>query len=109
MNTRLPDCQKSELHCEVYVPKSKLDQVSHQLKLIGKWMGNLLITQSKLKIWQEKDRAGNEVWKVYDSRKNCTVYLASEEEVRIWIDNSFYSHQESQPKAFDLYQRRLFY
>lgn len=113
MNTKLPDYQKKEVPInEVVIPKSNLHKLANQLKLIGKWIENLLTIKCELKIWHGQDRAGCDIWKIYDPRTNRTFPLASEEEVREWIEKSFYRpHQESDrtPTSFDLYQRRLFF
>ncbi|MBD2364766.1 hypothetical protein H6G36_26950 [Anabaena minutissima FACHB-250] len=75
------------------------------------WLKEVFSTPDKFKISQQKDGAGNDLWKVYDASINRTVYLKSEEELRIWIEESFYrSHKESELiSSFDLYQQRRFF
>lgn len=112
MNIQLPDSQKSEsLNKESYCPPSNLQKLINQVKQFGKLMGEILGGEPKFKIRYHQDGAGNELWQVYDVSRGSTVYLSSEEEVRVWIEEYFYHrHQDSNPgNHFDLYQqRRLF-
>jgi hypothetical protein len=113
MNARLPDYQKNEIPIdEVFVPPSNLEKLVNKFKVIGQCLENLLIRKNEFKIWHGEDRLGHELWKVYDPRTNRQVYLASEEEVRTWIEESFYSGNREIDRSinsFDLYQHRLFF
>ena len=112
MNTQLPDYRKPELLSQqTYLSKSLFQKLTDQVKWFREWIGRVFSADSKFKISKHKDSAGNELWKVYDANINHTVYLASEEEVRVWIEESFYGrHKESSPlNAFDLYQQRRFF
>jgi hypothetical protein len=50
---------------------------------------NFLDAQNELKIWQKRDR-GNIYWKVYNPKNGQFAYFASENEVRIWIEQQLY-------------------
>lgn len=51
---------------------------------------NIGFDSQKLKVWQKSDRQGHTYWKVYNPTTHQTMYFSSEEEVRIWIDRSYY-------------------
>ncbi|MBW4455523.1 MAG: hypothetical protein KME55_23980 [Nostoc indistinguendum CM1-VF10] len=91
MNTQSQDYKKPELlGDEVPVPQSNLQKLTLQLRRFGQWIWNVLTTESELKIWQRKDHAGNVWYEVYNPKTGRTACLASEEEVRMWIEESFY-------------------
>lgn len=43
------------------------------------------------KVWEKHDRQGNTFFKVYDPASDRWVYLSSENEVRMWLEER-YSH-----------------
>ena len=60
------------------------------LRLITK-----LQTEPEPKIWEKRDRLGNTFFKVYDPASDRFIYLSSENEVRIWLEER-YSHEDWQ-------------
>jgi hypothetical protein len=51
---------------------------------------NFLDSQNELKIWQKRDR-GSVYWKVYNPKNGQSACFASENEVRIWIEQQLYA------------------
>ena len=51
---------------------------------------NKLQAELEPKIWEKRDRLGN-IFKVYDPASDRFIYLSSENEVRIWLEER-YSH-----------------
>lgn len=43
-------------------------------------------------IWQKRDRFGNIWWYVYDPMSSRSIQLASEQEVRQWLEQRFSNH-----------------
>ncbi len=82
-----------------------------QLKVLAQRLIHWLATKPELTVKQKVDRSGNVFWYVYDPTTERTAYLASEEEVRIWIEERFYYQNRPSQDAlmnFDCYQFRLF-
>lgn len=50
---------------------------------------NLLLEKSEPQIEQKRDRYGNPYWQVYDYTKKKFYEFASEQEVRVWIENRY--------------------
>lgn len=48
-----------------------------------------LLQNSSLQIWQSRDSAGNVRWNVFDVRTNRSATLLSENDVRVWIEESY--------------------
>ncbi|MBD2731699.1 hypothetical protein H6G96_36845 [Nostoc sp. FACHB-892] len=91
MNTQSQDFKKYELiDDEVPITQSTWQKLTTKLKRLGQWVWNQVTTKPELKIRQCKDRAGNVWYQVYNPNTGRTAYLASEEEVRFWIEESFY-------------------
>jgi hypothetical protein len=66
-----------------------IDEQHHQKS----WFSKLLQTIVKAfeshqepKFWKKRDRNGNVYWQGYDPHSDRSIYLASEEEARIWLD-----------------------
>lgn len=47
-----------------------------------------LTTQDEPKIWRSQDRSGHVRWSVYLAGTGQTIRLASEEEVRLWLEEN---------------------
>jgi hypothetical protein len=56
------------------------------LSNIWQFLVDILFQDNELKVWEKKDKQGNIYWKIYHPATGNTVYLASEQEARIWID-----------------------
>ena len=52
-----------------------------------------LTVNEELQVWQQRDRAGNMQWNAYDPRTQISVSLHSEDEMRAWIENHYYTGQ----------------
>lgn len=51
----------------------------------------LLVHSSELQVWQESDRQGRTFsWHAYDPLTGRSACFGSEEEMRIWIEQSYY-------------------
>ncbi len=50
-----------------------------------------LIGSNELRIWQSCDRSGTTWWHVYDPITGKHSSVASEEELRIWIEKRYYN------------------
>ncbi len=50
-----------------------------------------LIGSNDLRIWQSCDRSGTTWWHVYDPITGKHSSVASEEELRIWIEKRYYN------------------
>ncbi len=67
-------------------PKRKHRTVLSILKSIGNSLLAALTEESQLRVWQTVEGNGNICWHVCDSRTGQSIQLASEQEVRVWID-----------------------
>lgn len=47
----------------------------------------------ELRVWQRRDRAGRTIWNAYDPRSGQSTSLASEAEMRLWIEQHYYFPQ----------------
>jgi hypothetical protein len=56
------------------------------------WDKVLSFLSDEPKVWQERDRFGNLYWRIYDPISDRSATLASEQEVREWLDQRFYKH-----------------
>jgi hypothetical protein len=90
MNTQLQSSKKAEVLDDEVLLNPTYKKLTNQLKRFGQWIWNALTSEPELKIWQRQDRAGNVWYQVYDPKSGRTACLASEEEVRMWIEESFY-------------------
>ncbi|UBF27230.1 hypothetical protein K9N68_04500 [Kovacikia minuta CCNUW1] len=80
------------------IPDSEPEPRAPEPKLIT-WLNSLwesLTTSSPKKlepeIWQRMDQEGNVWWDAYDPVAGQVMYFASEEEIRMWLDQLPY-HQ----------------
>ncbi|PSB30028.1 hypothetical protein [Stenomitos frigidus] len=72
-------------------------QSKTQWTLLGLWLRKMwqglldgVARQSEPKVWQSVDRSGNLRWNVYHPGTRESAVLDSEQEVRIWLEQSFY-------------------
>ncbi|HAZ44776.1 MAG TPA: hypothetical protein DDW76_22230 [Cyanobacteria bacterium UBA11369] len=49
-----------------------------------------LVSKSELRVWSESDRSGNTEWHAYDPETGRSICVASETEMRHWIEQSYY-------------------
>jgi hypothetical protein len=89
MKIRLQYDKQTEL-----ISASKTDsyqqKLTSHLQQIGQLVINALFSEPEFKIRKSKDRQGNVWWYAYDPKTGHTGCLASEQEVRMWIEESFY-------------------
>lgn len=50
----------------------------------------LLESSHEPRIWQRRDRQGNISWRLYDPATNQSATFASEDEIRIWLEEKYY-------------------
>lgn len=67
---------------------NNLNRISWLARL-RQFLVNALMQRNEPKIWQKRDRAGNTWWYVHNPVIGRTVCLASEEEVRIWLEQNY--------------------
>lgn len=69
---------------------------SAQSRLAGFWsqMGQAVVSwltyESELRVWQEPDADGNDLWHAYDPMGDRAFYTDSEDEMRQWIEQRHY-------------------
>ncbi|WP_236738926.1 hypothetical protein [Chroogloeocystis siderophila] len=49
-----------------------------------------LTSRNDVQVWQKKDRHGRSYWQAYDPLTDKKISLASEAEMRIWIEQRYY-------------------
>ncbi|OKH55850.1 hypothetical protein NIES2101_03165 [Calothrix sp. HK-06] len=65
-------------------------KITYHLQKIGQSVVNTLFTEPEFIIRESKDRQGHVWYDAYDPKTGRTGHLTSEEEVHIWIEESFY-------------------
>ncbi|WP_019501436.1 hypothetical protein [Pseudanabaena sp. PCC 6802] len=55
------------------------------------WEGliDVLTKEPEIKVWQKQDRHGNTYWQAYDPWTGDTVSIASELEMRYWLESRY--------------------
>ncbi len=61
------------------------------LRALGQWANSLFVNTHEPQIWKIEHSNGREYWKVHDPVTRHTTTLSSEAEVRMWIDQRYYS------------------
>jgi hypothetical protein len=64
---------------------------SSAFKKVVQRLRESFIGSNELRIWQSCDRFGNTWWHVYDPVTGKHSSVASEEELRIWIEKRYYN------------------
>lgn len=70
----------------------KIKRLISSLKL--NWLDRLarrIGAESEPQVWEKHDRHGHTFFKVYDPQSDRYLYLSSEDEVRVWLEER-YSH-----------------
>ncbi|GET36430.1 hypothetical protein [Microseira wollei] len=49
-----------------------------------------IVSKSELQVWSESNRSGNTEWHAYDPETGRSICVASETEMRHWIEESYY-------------------
>lgn len=83
-------CDKQTELISASKAESYRQKLAFHLQQIGQLVINSLFTDLEFKVRKRKDRQGNVWWYVYDPKTGHTGCLASEQEVRMWIEESFY-------------------
>lgn len=75
-----------------YRAKSSTNKSSIFSRLNNVWQRLVLAIahSSELQVWQTTDRQGNTWWNAYDPKTERSTCLASEAEMRIWIEQLYY-------------------
>lgn len=65
---------------------------------VWRWFVDFIYRQPEPEVWERRDRQGNIYWFAYDPATGQSAYLASEQEVMMWIEQIYYqknlgSHQ----------------
>lgn len=60
------------------------------LKGIWQHLLTTLTNDNALQVWQTTDRFGNTWWNAYDPATGRSTSLASEAEMRVWIEERYY-------------------
>lgn len=47
-------------------------------------------SSDRIQVWQKKDRYGHTYWQAYNLTTDRKISLASEAEIRIWIEQQYY-------------------
>ncbi|AFZ61215.1 hypothetical protein H6G54_29250 [Anabaena cylindrica FACHB-243] len=71
----------------------KLTSISDsQIPFIKFWRRfvDFLYREPEPEVWERRDRHGNIWWSAYDPATGQSAYLASEQEVMIWIEQIYY-------------------
>lgn len=75
--------------------KAKPEAIEPHKQPISYWLEelcNVIINaferRNEAIFWQKRNRDGNVYWQGYDSASDRTIYLASDDEARIWLDQS---------------------
>jgi hypothetical protein len=62
-----------------------------RMRQLGETILHWMTDSSEPRIWVHRDRHGTELWEIYDPRSQRRAILLSEEDVREWLDNRYYS------------------
>lgn len=74
----------TESHLKEYTPRN-----FSFLNKIWQSLVKVIISGKELRVWQN-DRSGNTEWHAYDPATGRSACLASDAEMRIWIEQQYY-------------------
>ncbi|HHP7245338.1 MAG TPA: hypothetical protein ACFE0H_11690 [Elainellaceae cyanobacterium] len=60
------------------------------LQKIWQWFVSAMARNSEPRIWKVLDSNGNPYWRIHDPASDRMATLASEAEVRIWLEQRYY-------------------
>ncbi len=72
---------------------STISQDTQRPKMFSKLWEKILtaiVSKSEMQVWSESDRSGNTEWHAYDPETGRSICVASETEMRHWIEQSYY-------------------
>lgn len=49
-----------------------------------------IASKNEVQVWQKSDRSGNTQWHAYDPTTGRSICVASEQEMRYWIEERYY-------------------
>lgn len=75
---------------EKKVAKSQSEKLFSWLKKAWHFVIDVLSKEPQIKIQEKCDRQGNTYWYVYDPTTGDSTYLATEQEVLIWIEERYH-------------------
>lgn len=79
---------KNVVFSYVFLPKN--NKFKQLFKFILLRLFRCLTSRDDIQVWQKKDRYGRSYWQAYDSATDKKISLASEAEMRIWIEQRYY-------------------
>lgn len=75
-------------------PEKKLDKTQSKLSSFWYkiWQSILTVafTKNELQVWQKSHPDGNTEWHAYDPTTGRSICVASDAEMRIWIEQQYY-------------------
>lgn len=63
-----------------------------KLEKIWQFLVRHLRELPELRVWHTCDDEGNIWWNAYDPTTNRSIYSITEEQMRVWIEQRYYSH-----------------
>lgn len=72
----------------IYLQKKHNNQNSFRVILLR--LFRYFARRDDLQVWQKKDRYGRSYWQACDPKTESKITLASEAEMRIWIEQRYY-------------------
>lgn len=68
--------------------------VSRQLVRLWRYLVDATNRYSEVRVWQKRDRAGHPGWHGYDPISGDYVCFGTEDEIRSWIEQRYYTKRE---------------
>ncbi|MCL1471899.1 hypothetical protein [Argonema antarcticum] len=65
----------------------------HKFAFLNKFWQSLvkgIVSGKDLRVWQKSDRSGNTEWHAYDPATGRSTCVASDAEMRMWIEQQYY-------------------
>lgn len=64
---------------------------SSVLKMIGQKFLVAIAAEPEPRVWQRTNRKGEVWWQGYDPATGCSVFLTSEAEMRVWLEERYHA------------------
>lgn len=81
---------KEELESEIIQEQETPSKMlSGWQKMVQKFL-TAVVSKRELRVWSTSDRSGNTEWHAYDPETGRSIHVASETEMRHWIEQSYY-------------------
>lgn len=69
---------------------SRVSLLLSALNSILQCLSSLVISNDELKIWQTRDWQGQIWWHAFDPKTGHSTYVATEDEMRVWLEKRYY-------------------